>query len=373
MKLLTRSQVLRRLRAHAARHGDLSAKWLQDNKPEIYTSVLAHFESLATARDAAGVSKRSRSPLWSQERVLAELRRLQRQGRIRITTTGLARAGYLGLVGAIYKTIGSMPRARRLARIPELGSRSSETTERWDEDRVISEIRDRHRQQLSLASSKVPSKLREAANTHCGNWRAAIEMAGFDYKQTRLHREAWTRDEVLTQLRRAARMRTSGAGRGHTLTSLIGPVRKVITAMFGSVSNALVAAGFDPAVVMQRVPRRRRSARAILDELRALVRACPTIRSGELARTTVGREARRRFESLRAVTERLAIPGWPLARPTTLPSADDVLRLLRERHQRGDWMSLDRTVLEESRLARAGRDSATSWDSSRPDRPRGRR
>lgn len=103
-----------------------------------------------------------------------------------MTWRGLIDAGYRDLAGAISLYVGSIRRARRLARIPEPGTLPTDVFERWDEDRVIGEIRDRHRNGKPLSAAKVPNKLYLAANRHCGGWQAAIEMAGLDYDYVRL-------------------------------------------------------------------------------------------------------------------------------------------------------------------------------------------
>ena len=171
-----------------------------------YRSALAHFGGIASARTHAGVAPRS-SAFWSQERVIDELRRIQLRGRVRITSHALSAAGYHGLVSAIYVCIGSVPRARRLAGIPDPGYRPPYEILRWDEDTVISEIRARYRRKQSLARTKVPLTLREAAERYCGGWPAAIEMAGFDYESIRLRRRTWTREELIAQVRAAVKSR----------------------------------------------------------------------------------------------------------------------------------------------------------------------
>jgi len=157
------------------------------------------------ARRAANVARPpSGIRRWSALAVINELRRIQRAGRVRMTFRGLEDAGHSALAGAIQLHIGSIARARSLARIPEPGTLPTDVFERWDEDRVIAEIRDRHRDGESLASSKVPTKLYLAAKRHCGGWPAALEIAGLDYDEIRLSRRPWTREDVLARIKRAA-------------------------------------------------------------------------------------------------------------------------------------------------------------------------
>src|ERR1700759_4462078 len=62
---LTKHQVVRRLRGHAAAGQLVTAKWLQDHDPMTYRGALAHFGGIASARTHAGVAPRS-SAFWSQ-------------------------------------------------------------------------------------------------------------------------------------------------------------------------------------------------------------------------------------------------------------------------------------------------------------------
>jgi len=93
---------------------------------------------------------------WSKERVIDELRRIHRRGRVRITSYALSAAGYQGLVSAIYLRIGSIPRARRLAGIPDPGYRAPDTIHRWDE-------RQRHRRDPSAPPAQAIARHHESS------------------------------------------------------------------------------------------------------------------------------------------------------------------------------------------------------------------
>src|SRR4051794_21041169 len=82
---------------------------------------------------------------WSIETIVDELQRLHREGHLRMTATDLISHGHTGLASAIHKYIGSFDRARELARIPHPGVLQPEVRERWDEQRVLAEIRARDR------------------------------------------------------------------------------------------------------------------------------------------------------------------------------------------------------------------------------------
>ncbi|HEX2692238.1 MAG TPA: hypothetical protein VHN14_36765 [Kofleriaceae bacterium] len=291
--------------------------------------------------------------------MIDELRRIHFRGRVRITSDALRVAGHQGLISAIYLLLGSVPRARRLAGIPDPGYRPPYAIQRWDEDRVLSEIRARHRRKQALASTKVPLTLRAAADRYCGGWQAAIEMAGFDYESIRLHRRAWTRQELIALVRDAVQSR---AGRtGVPLSTLLVSSHRAIQRLFGGLRGALLAAGIDPVSVQQRVPSEWSSNNALIDALRAYVARTPPPTSGQLFRSRLGRQAVFRFGSREAVVRKIGVGRWSprLARP--VPSADEVVRWLQERHRSGRHMSCDAANRDMPRLVYACYKRFGSW------------
>jgi len=284
--------------------------------------------------------------------VINELRRIQRRERVRITSHALSAAGYQGLLSAIYVIIGSVPRARRLAGIPDPGYHPPDTIHRWDEDSVISEIRARYRRKQSLASAKVPLTLREAAGRYCGGWRAAIEMAGFDYESIRLHRRAWTREELIALVRDTVKSR-EGRTDALSLSKLVESSHRAIRRLFGGLRGALLAAGIDPAIGRKRASSEWSSNAALVAALRAYVARNPPPTSGQLFKSRLGRQAVFRFGSREAVIRNIGVSRWSPRRTRPVPSADEVVRWLQERHRSGHHMSCDATKREEPRLVYA--------------------
>jgi hypothetical protein len=324
-----------------------------------YRGALAHFGGIANARTHAGVAPRSFA-FWSQERVIDELRRIHLRGRVRITNSALSAAGYQGLLSAIYVRIGSVPRARRLARIPDPGYRPPDAIHRWDEDRVIGEIRTRYRRKQSLAPTKVPLTLRAAADRYCGNWRAAIEMAGFDYESIRLHRPAWTREELIAQVRAAVKARARRTD-APSLSKLVVSYHRAIQRLFGGLRGALLAAGIDPASVQKRAPSEWSSNDALIDALRAHVARTPPPTSGQLFRSRLGRQAVFRFGSREAVIRKIGVGRWSPQRARPVPTADEVVRWLQARHRAGHHMSSEAANGDAPRFVRACYKRFGSW------------
>lgn len=357
--MLTHAQTLDRLLAHIEERGVVTTAWLTRHDPAVYRGVLAHFGSIVAARRVLGASRPSRRA-WSEARVINQLRQLHRGGRVRITTSGLRAAGHYMLISAIYRLIGSIGRARRLARIPKPGTQLPDVCEPWDEDRVVAEIRERLRSGLPLGASKVPSKLYAAARRHCGSWEAAVELADLDYDDVRLNHRPWMPDDVLAWVERAVRKHLRNPD-GPTMTVLVAPIGRPMREFFGSLEGALRAASVDPALVVHRRRRERRSEAELVAELRAEVKKRSVPRSTDFFRTRLGREAIVRFGSWRAVIDRIGPDVWTARRNWPLPSADEVIAGLRARHRRRRVMLLNPTFDEEPRLAEAATKHFGSW------------
>ena len=199
--MLSRQRALEALRALGRSRDEVRAADVRDDvSNELYRSLLHHFGSMDEARIAAGVGRpQPKNKRWTEEAALRELRRAHRAG-VRLTHHGLIAAGLRGLSNAARDYCGSLPRARRLA---DLADPPPTIIERlaWDEDTIISDIRGLHRERKSLAYTKAPSKLVNAAARRFGTWRGAVEAAGFDYDRVRLVREPYDRKELLSILR----------------------------------------------------------------------------------------------------------------------------------------------------------------------------
>lgn len=232
---MDRDDVIREMRRVASRLDRPVTR--QDLTRDAFWAVLHWFGSIAKARSAAGLPQPDRNIKWNKQRVLDEMRRLSRGGMV-ITRRNLEAAGRHDLVGAIGFHVGTLVRARRLARVPGPTYRPTER-ERWDEDRVIDEIMKRHRRGEALAMAKAPPRLVRAATYYYGGWRAAIETAGLDYDKIRLQREPYSDEELLERLRTLARKKPSlTAGE---LAHL--PWREALVKHFGSPDEAVKRAG----------------------------------------------------------------------------------------------------------------------------------
>jgi hypothetical protein len=255
------------------------------------------------------------------------------------------------LVRAAYKHFGSWRYAVEAA-----GFRAS-GKQRWDSQRILSEIAERHRQRESLANSRVPVPLREAAVLHFGSWRAAIERAGLDYSTIRLSRDR-SPERVLELIRAGAKTGRQGVGPQGAITFAVAEQARH---EFGSVSAAIEAAGLDPARVM-RV--RRFTEGQVAAEMRKLARENPDMTISDVSATAVGNAAKRRFGSVVAAAEALEIVGWPRHAHQPLPSREDVLTGVKRRYRSGASMRLTEVLHADRRLMNGAYKHFGTWRSA---------
>ncbi len=229
---------------------------------------------------------------WDEATVVAVLRRIHRAGRVRMTANALIAAGHTGLASAIHKYVGSFDRARRLAKVPTPGRLEPDEIEHWDERRVVSEILERHRDDEPLAYKQAPTKLVDAAVYYYESWKAAIEAAGLDYDEIRRSNAPWSRERIIEALQEAARSKRRGVGaEGAAPPAVWLAARRT----FGTVREALAAAGIEPEQVFRRT---RLDDHELATALRRLVHQQAKMTMGDMRRAPLGRVVMRRFGSI---------------------------------------------------------------------------
>lgn len=242
--ILSPDEAFEELKALVKKHGRRPGK--RATPHALYYALRRRFGTFEKAWLAAGgAPTKPQGRRWSVDAVIKEMRRLSRRG-VLIRTSDLKALGREDLLGAATKYLGSLTRARRMARVPEPPRKPLGAREPWDEQRVIEEILTRHRDGEPLAYSKAPASLTQAGAKYFETWKAAIEAAGFDYDQIRLVRKPYTKEEILDQLRDLAAKKptmTLGELHGH-------PIRQAVTKHFSSMKEAAQAAD------LQRWPKR---------------------------------------------------------------------------------------------------------------------
>jgi hypothetical protein len=255
------------------------------------------------------------------------------------------------LVRAAYKHFGSWRYAVEAAGFVASGK------QRWDSQRILSEIAERHTQGASLASSRVPVPLREAGVLHFGSWRAAIERAGLDYSTIRLS-QGRSPERVLELIREGAETGRQGVGPQGAIPHAVAEQARQ---EFGSVSAAIEAAGLDPGRVMQV---RRFTEDQVAAELRKLARASPDMTISDVSATAVGSAARKRFGSVVGAAKALEIVDWPRHAHQPLPSREEVLTGVKRRHRSGASMRLTEVLHTDRRLMNGAYKHFGTWRSA---------
>jgi hypothetical protein len=267
---LGRSEVIARLRDHAARYGAVSSSSLHKHDRLVQRSLHLYFPNFEAARRAARVpaarpaatargKRRSSKAVWSRRRVLDELRLLDRSGQS-TAWADLMQAGRGDLVAAAATYAGGLTQARAQAGVQRPARRRP--VPRWNKSRIVLAIQDRLRKGQTLASSKAPARFVAAARWHFGSWTAALAAAGVDAQAVRLQRRPYEKPEVLALLRRLAR-----EGKPLRASTLKGVINlETIRKLFGSVEAAVHAAGVTYA---RKHPNQKWSRARLIKELRA--------------------------------------------------------------------------------------------------------
>jgi len=203
----------------------------------LYNALLHHFGGIHRARRAAKLPDPPQAREWTQADAIAEVRRLYKAG-LTIRYRDLELAGREDLVGAIRTYVGSIVRARVLANVPH-PPRAEYVQDRWDEDRVVEDVLELHDAGESLAYSKVPSKLVNAAKRYFGSWDNALFAAGLDPDEIRLRRRQYTHERMIERMRELAREQpTMNFGQLYKH-----PDGQALWRRFGSLEAGLEAAG----------------------------------------------------------------------------------------------------------------------------------
>jgi hypothetical protein len=278
---LTRSQLIERLREHAARHGHVSIVSLHAHDRVALRSIPLHFVGLDAARHAAGVSgppfhltgaKRGPTPggkppppnvrVWTRRRVLAELRRLDRAG-VSTRWDDLIDAGHLTLVQAATEYADGLAQARAAAGIAKPPPRWSKR-DTWTPAKVLAAIRARRRQKASLAGSHVPQALYRAARWHFGSWPEALAALGIDARAVRATKRTYTKDEIIRRLQRAAR---DGSDLRYEHVKRLVDM-KAVHREFGTLPAAICAAGLDKHLMRRAHGRQKWTREIVIETLR---------------------------------------------------------------------------------------------------------
>ncbi len=231
-------------------------------------------------------------PLWTRDRLLAEIKRLHREG-VALSSERLAKSGHAGLVHAARRHFGSWPGAVAAAGAPRFKRGRWQT---WAQvrDRLQELHRKGARMTIAALEAAGHGDLVAAARLQAGAWNQALKKARIPAVQE--HR-TWTAAQVLDEIRKLHR---AGVALNANLVIARGgrKLTKAATHYFGSWQEACRAAvpSYRPLIARWTVER-------LLGEIRARHMARLPVRS-----TDVEKQA----PTLTAAARRLGIP-WPEA------------------------------------------------------------
>lgn len=277
----TRQEVIAFLKNRLASGKPLTAKAVRAEHRTYYLAVQAYFRYwhdalLAAEIDPLAVAGRLPHKYWSRQRVHEAIQRRASAGEsIRLRDV---RRDSPGLYGAAYHHAGGWRRALR-----DLGYDYQELcTEptKWSADRVVRRILEREALEQSLNAKAVlreDSTLLSAAERYFESWWKALRASGID-PETITQTRQWTAERIVRQIRRLGAV---GAPLSHkaaadTDSGLVAAASQ----MYGSWNDALLASGYDPAVVRCRLPAWTRS--SIIQMIRDRADAGLPVRVGSI-------------------------------------------------------------------------------------------
>lgn len=258
-------------------------------------AAIVRFGSWYEAKRAAGVPVSPGGPRtrWSRDVVIQKIRDRRKRGQSLVNV--YRTDGRLACAGQRY--FGSWHGALVAARAIPADTPKRES-ERWTRERVLRELRSRHREGRCLHCTWPDNhRLASAACRLFGGWRAALRAAKVPGAPPPY--QIWNRQRVLDEIQSRQRhgrpLGKQAVGQGFYCAA----VRR-----FGSWRAALMAAGVVPPPQRERWSRQR-----VVDEIRAQYRQGLSVTYGAPENGRLGAAAQARFGSWRAALTAAGIPG----------------------------------------------------------------
>ncbi len=236
-----KEDVIRRILELELAGESLHSREVQKRQGGLDLAARRHFGSWRKALCAAGLDdgKVCRQRQWTDQRIVAAIQRLARQG-VPLNSGSVRRVDG-GLRCAALKHLGSWEAALRAAGIDPRTVRCRQP--RWTAEEVLQAIRRQHQQNLSPQEAvAVRRSVESAAQRLFGSWKAAVRAAGVPNPFAESPR--WTKVSVVEAiLRRRQQGRSLSPGVVYAQCPLLhGAARRA----FGTWDAALEAAGIDP-------------------------------------------------------------------------------------------------------------------------------
>lgn len=191
--------------------------------------------------------------------------------------------------------------------------------------------------------------LATAAMKYAGGITRARRLAGIPEPEIpeRLDEERWDAATVVAAIRRL-----HAAGKSIAFSRVDGKLRTAARRHCGSYRAAVEAAGFDyDDIRLMHAPHTREE---VIEALRALRRASPSLTRGELGRHPLSRSIGRLFDSLDDALRAARIRDWPaVERRGGILTKADVLSRISARERHGDSLVVHAVASDDYRLYRS--------------------
>ena len=294
---------------------------------------------------------------WSQKSILAELRRLNRDGEEMWSRK--IRETHSALYAAAINWMGSYSQAVAAAGIDYTKVRRMEHG-RWNQKTVAAELKKLHRSRTPMhhaAMERQRPELVVAAYRYFDSYQSAIEAAGLDYADIRIRTmPSWDRKRVVRELKDLRKQKHGLWKRALRRTQPY--LERAAKKHFGSYERAAKASGI-PACLLQPPPYRSWSPDRVTLELRELYQRGPQLlkpaRIG-IDNPKLVRACRRRFGTYAKALGAAGIPYSRVARTTKPPLAkDQIVKMLARMFDHGVDLRYSAMYKKNARLVDAAR------------------
>jgi hypothetical protein len=202
-------RILKELKRLYQRGQDLSYNALARKQQALVSAAAYHFGSYRNAVEKAGIDYAAvvRRPRWTKQSIIALIKQAKRKGQdlhwsaVTKRRDELGKAAFASLQPRLF---GRWDRALHAA---GLDAAEISRYRKWDRNSVISELKELSSGGADLSSGAVQredSGLHAAAVRHFGSYDKALRAASIDPLSVR-RRRSWTKPEVVTALKQAAR------------------------------------------------------------------------------------------------------------------------------------------------------------------------